>query len=257
MTQHHRLVDLGITIVILLGIASLPAVSIAKGHPCDEPKLSQKEQQLLDQYLIVYGPHTLILSSRLVPSCETRQMLSLWLTNHLGTPLRPTSEELREDKFASRHRALLNRVVLKVWPLIAESPAVPNDGALADDKWAILEDPLIEDSVVDKFVSDDLSRGGLWREDAYLLFSRSLPHAFQLVRPILDNPKARLDAKLYAFALLSDAKQGEPLPSLDMLIKGETLSGGQEQTVEVFKARRSAGQVIEWSDFSGLIGDDI
>jgi hypothetical protein len=256
MKLFGRLTRNGLTVVGVLLLVLLAELSSAVDGPCIATQLSPGQQQQLDKYLIIKGRTGLLLSPKLIPACDTRQILSQWLTHHLGTPVKPTAEEISEDNFASQHRAILNKVVLRVWPWIAASPAVPEDGALSSEKWGILEDPMIYDSVVDTLLSEDIKREGLSRDGAFLLFSRPLPHASQLLEPILTKPHALLDERLYAFAVLTREKPMIQIPTIDSLTKGFTLNDGQKRTVELLKSKTSAGQAIEWSDLDGLLGDD-
>lgn len=257
MTLFEHLTRNGLNAVYFVLLVLLAEPAFAANEPCIATGLSQEQQQQLDKYLIIKGRTGLLLSPKLIPACDTRQIISQWLTHHLGTPVKPTEEELSEDHFAAQHRATLNKVVLRVWPSIAASPAVPEDGALSSEKWGILDDPLIYDSVVDALLSDDIKKEGLSRDGAFLLFSRPLPHAYQLLKPILTNPRALLDERLYAFALLTREEPKAQIPTIDSLIRGFALNDGQKQTVERLKSKISAGRTIEWADLDGLLGDDV
>ena len=225
----------------------------SKGAQCTPFVLQPKQQKMLDRYLIVEASDgRLLLSPKLGYSCEMRQRISLWLSYSIGSHPRP-----EDARFAINHRAILNRVVLMVWPAIATTPAVPEDGDLSSDKWNILDDAIIDDNTVTKLVLGDILRRGLWGESAHLIFSRSLPGTHHLIRPILIDPHSDIIEKLYAFALLTRMKPVVPIPSIETITQNVALTDAQKRTVDLLRNRIQAGQPAEWSDVDGLLEDEI
>ena len=228
-----------------------------QGDHCVLPKLTKEQQDLLDRYQILDKqvanlPDFFLLSPKLGQSCEVRRAAAHWLQYEIGG--HPKDEDQR---FAGSHRAFINRVVLRVWPALAASPAAPNDGEFDWEKWDVLDDPIISDNTVTKLVWDDIRKNGLWGSDAAVIFSRSLRGTYPLIRRIPDDPKSHIIEKLYAIALMTRMKPSVPIPPLDSVTRNVQLTKAQAATVENLKKRIQAGQQAEWSDMDELIEDEI
>jgi hypothetical protein len=162
------------------------------------------------------------------------------------------------DRVLARdHRSLINSSLIHIWPLVAESPAVPADGALYDDKWSLLLDETLEDSAVTALVSRNIEKHGLWTPATYVLMRRPLPKlAFQL-QTILKSPDSAVTERLCAIAVLSHFSIPEPLSLLQQSTAGSQLTQGEQETAHRLQQRFLQGLPAEWSDLEKLVEEDI
>lgn len=230
----------------------------AQGELCTTDGLSVNKQILLNKYKIVEGPTGIILSPKLVRDCEMRRYVSRWITHHLsGDMLHPSSDQLAENYYISKHEDVLNRVLIKVWPLIGNSPAVPNDGAIAYEKWMLLYDAQTYDKVVDIFVTRDLRRGVFVWDAAHLLFSRNLPCASHAIRRYTRKTNLDTDGLIYAIAFMSRKQPNRSMALLNSLNTKYSLNGNEKKTVYILRNKILSTQEIEWDDLKYLQEDAV
>ncbi len=222
--------------------------------------LTSKQQELLRKYGVVEGngKDKIIISEKLVPDCFTRVHFGRLISRILGT-----GSAGEEETFAKNHSTLLGRVVRALWPVIAESPAVPNDGALPDEKWALLNEPALSDSDVTAIVSAEIE-SGLDGNVAYLLFHRTLPQLNVQIISILDvnskSVKGRLRStseKLYAIAILSRKPKPNLLLALWQLEQLESPSPVEQTTIEKMSRKLRSNRAVEWKDMDELAAEEL
>lgn len=213
--------------------------------------LPREQRTLLTQYKVVSFRGFFLISPELISDCTLRGAVAGYiekgLQNHLG----------KTDRvFAKEHRSLINSSVIHIWPLIAESPAVPADGSLYDDKWSLLLDDVLEDSTVTALVSRNIQKHGLWTAATYVLMRRSLPNLAIQLHAILNSPDSTVTERLCAIAVLSHFSIPDPLSLLQQSTAGYQLTQGEQETIRRLHQRFSRGLPAEWSDIEKLVEED-
>jgi hypothetical protein len=250
--ENHRLSQArGYVFVFAVLLVVQTATCFCSSDDCPAPKLSQKDHRLLEKYKVLQTREGLIFDPAVVTGCDARKRISLLIQHSMGSGLTEA-----DKNFAETHRELVNRVVLTIWPLIADSPAVPSDGALRHEKWMILFEPIIYDQTVVKLVSKNIPEKGLWGDAASLLFSRPLPTLSRLIESRVTNERSTVTEKLYGIAVLSRLGTVQSPTIVQRVVGRAKLTDAQRQTAARLIRKFDSKVPADWSDVQELVEDE-
>jgi len=252
----NRTVRIAFTVFVIVSLAGYVQWGVSQARndgPCRSQSLTDNEQKLLDRYLILREKNgRLILSQKLGDSCEIRRAAASWIFDTIAG-----QSSVDDGAYETSHRETLNRIILQVWPAIANSPAVPDDGALADGKWNILSASIISDDTVGTIVSQEVLKGGLWTAEARLMFTRNLRATPRLIQLVIANKKSDIVSKLYALALETRTNRTLHGVSISSIIDDVKLTNTEAHVVENLRKRINAHEPVEWLDVEDLATDEL
>jgi hypothetical protein len=232
-------------LIVLIASTQLPMV-MGQTEECTTTVVSQANEQLLSKYHILLTTSGLLLDPRLVPDCRTRSSIAALLQRSFVGKL-----DKADEAFALKHRSEFNQVVLTVWPAIANSPAIPSDGILANEKWTILGDKAVDNDTLNQLVSSDIGVRGLSAEAAYLLLVRLTPPLYGRVSDVVVSPRSSITEKLFGIAVISHQNRSLANHELKKL-QGKDLSPVEKAVAARLGARLAAGKLLGWSDVEAL-----
>jgi hypothetical protein len=233
-----------IAIALIFGLSSW--LAMGQIPDCRTDALEPGDALLLEQYHILMTKRGLLLDPRLVPDCVTRESIASVIQHNLVGKL-----GLIDETFALKHKGDFNVVILAVWPAIANSPAFPSDGATADEKWSILEDPAVETHTLDELVSSYIRQYGLSPEASFLLFTRSTPALYQTVSDTVKSSRSSVSEKLFGIALLS--RRDPNLASAEIKkLSMKDLSQVERGVADRIRSRLSLHKPVQWADVRRL-----
>lgn len=237
---------------LILAIAplSLTECGIAQ---CKGPELPEAQEELLSHYKILFYHGLLMISPELISDCVQRSEASVLLSHAIfGNGLTATDEQ-----FAAKNPKLLSTLVRTVWGAIANSPAVPSDGTLRHDRWAILRNPNVDGSVVAEIALSSIHSGGFGPDVTYLLLCRPLPELSTTAKEELAAPKAPVTSKIFALAFLSKISVIEAKEASDKLSASSSLTSEQAMVLKQLTNRFGRNEAATWDDIAPLAIEEI
>ena len=216
--------------------------------------LSLRDRAALDKYGAIHRGDWLF-SSRLIPSCSARHDVARYFERVIQG-----SRDESVVRFGWLNSDLLNRVVLKVWPLIGRSEVIPNDGSLSSESWALLRQPWMNSKTLTSMLRNEIRLRGLSTELVYTLMDRPLkPLRNDIKVYIRQGQLQQNDISLFTIAsafvllnILGDAWAIELSTQLE-LRKGLTTE--ERGVISILNSKAANGQSILWSDLEPLVTD--
>lgn len=213
--------------------------------------LSTRQQELLLKYGAISASTHFIVSAQLVPDCESRMAVSSFISDVV---LRGGASE-QDLQFATNHGDLISSVVLKIWNSIANSPAIPPDGTLRHDRWALLTEQAVSDSVVSDIAIANIQHEGFSADITYLLLDRPLMEVIPAARAVLSKKSISPTEAIFAIAFLSKVAMGEATESLSDLISHTNLTKQQRRVAGILRGKFVNGTPATWADVEALASE--
>jgi len=254
MHRHRMILSISFFFASLFLIPSRALTQQCGEYDRAIAELTEDQKQLLTRYKVLWNQGPLLISRELIPDCNLSDFISRFIATSLHGSL---SEAGR--RFAQTHQLPVNRAVLHIWPLIANSPAIPNDGALADEKWSILAEPALYDSTIARLISGNIRRFGLRGSAANILMRRAIPSFSPQIYSVLTKSTSHNVEKLYAIAILSKLPiHGEKnISLLTRTIHGLQLTDAEQKAASNLKHRFESNHPAEWKDIDMLVQEEL
>lgn len=215
--------------------------------------LTPAERDLLRAYGFITTEHQrqLLIGPSLVPDCKTRMRFGRFIlaTVDGGETSAPDKEFIR------RHSGLYGMLIRHIWRSIANSPAMPSDGAMQFEKWNLLKE--LSDSDLTVILTAEIIAGGLDANSAEFINDRHLTPLIPYVQKIMTDNSSKVSDKLYAIAILGHEANINFRPIVTKLGKRHDLTPAQRETIEKLEGRLQKNQKVEWSDVGALVEDEI
>lgn len=214
--------------------------------------LSFRDRAALDKYGAIHRGDW-VFSSRLIPSCRARHDVAQYFKLVIQG-----SRDESVVRFGWLNSDLLNRVVLKVWPLIGRSEAIPNDGSFSSESWALLRQPWINSKTLTSTLRDEIRLRGLSSEVVYTLMGRPLKPLGNEIRAVIREGKLQQkEISLFTIAsafvllhILGDVRAIELFTQLELR---NGLSTDERAVIAKLNSKATSGQPILWSDLEPLV----
>lgn len=215
-------------------------------------RLSVRDRTALDEYGAIRRSGW-VFSSRLIPSCMVRLDVAQYFER-----LIQGSRDESVVRFGWLNSELLNRVVLKVWPLIGRSEAIPNDGSFSSESWALLRQPWMDSRTLISTLRDEIRFRGLSPEAVYTLMERPLkPLENEIKAYVLQERLPQKEMSIFTIAsafvllhILGDAQAAKLLSQLELR---EGLTAEERAVIATLNSKSTTGQPILWLDLEPLV----
>jgi hypothetical protein len=214
--------------------------------------LNFRDRSALDKYGAIHRSDW-VFSSRLIPSCSARHDVA----NYFERVIKGSRDE-SVVRFGWLHSDLLNRVVLKVWPLIGRSEAVPNDGSFSSESWALLRQPWMNSSTLISTLRYEIRLRGLSSEVVYTLMDRPQKPLANDIRAVIRRSKLqKKESSLFEVAsasvllhIFGDVRAHELFMQLELR---NGLSAEERAVIAKLHKKATSGEPILWSDLEPLV----
>lgn len=195
-----------------------------------------------------------IFADKLIPNCMLRIRMAWYFDKVIQGRV-----DIPVIRFGWLNANLIDAVVTKVWPAIAFSEAVPSDGSLGSEAWALLRQPWMSSITYGTLLQAELRRRGLSSEAIVTLLDRPARRVQpELVRLVDTSATARsvsLLERVGALILLDILGDGRAIRKLEEISARSLLAAIDRATIQGIVAKISQGDSILWTDLELLVSD--
>ncbi len=211
--------------------------------------LSDKDKSLLNKDGVLYRGGW-IFSRTMVTNCEQRARVAWYFE-------RVIQGNLDESvvRFGWLNAGELSLIVSRVWPLIGFSPAIPTDGSMSSEAWALLRQPWLETKVLSKTLKREIQSKGLSPEAILTLLNRPIGSLGAVLNHISSGDAAdvQLLSQVGATVLLEIVEGKKAEHRLKVIESTRSISKVDQAVIARLRQKSAQGQPVLWSDLEPLV----
>lgn len=216
-------------------------------------RLTDSERDLLTKYGVLLRGRWIV-SPFLLVGCAQREGIEDYLRAALAGEVGASQRE-----FANHNRAALSRVVKKIWPGLGHSPAVPDDGALNQEKWGILKYAGLPRVDLLDLLRQSLAAEGVSGGLVDFVLARPVPGIEGELERIVqreENASTRRDitstTEIYCLALLHSLGRKGIAERLTRLSGSDRATEIEKRVISSILSRIRTKERIRWQDLEVL-----
>ncbi len=251
------------TFIILILVASCQAFcqtnsdrSIANGAACEKwdqlyATLSPDSQRALERESVVRAKAQWLIRRDVVADCVLNLGIGSYFAKRVDTPHEYGEAE---RQFAQTHSKEIVEALRRLWPTLNAEKSSMRDGAFAEEKYELFNDPTLKESDLAPLIADLIDQSSVSREFATTLIDRPMIEVKSAVTRDLSKAEAKGDVaeQIYCLAVLQRMSDSLAPPKLKRLLNTPNLTDNETKVIDRLIMKAKSGHTIERSDIEGL-----
>lgn len=249
--------------IILILVASCQAFCqtnsdrpISNGVACDKwnqlySALPPASQRALERESVVRAKSQWLIRRDVVADCALNLGIGSYLSKRVDTPHESVEAE---RQFAQTHSKEIVEALRRLWPTLNAEKSSMRDGAFAEEKYELFNDPNLKESDLAPLIADLIDQSSVSQEFATTLIDRPMIEVKSAVTRDLSKAEAKGDVaeQIYCLAVLQRMGESLALSKLKRLLNAPNLNNNETKVIDRLIVKVKSGHSIERSDIEGL-----